>query len=205
MAENKDKAQTREELIYMAKVCEQTERFEDMLDFMKKVLQQEEEGDLSVEDRNLLSVAYKNCVGSKRTAWRILDTLEKKERTKAEINHRHLELVTKFKTKVEKELDNICQEIIKTLDNNLIPKCSEASSKVFYLKMKGDYYRYIAEYNNNSLNRDESVAQNAYESYAKANETATCEMETTDPIRLGLALNFSVFYYEIKNDPKQAC
>ena len=65
--------------------------------------------------------------------------------------------------------------------------------------MKGDYYRYIAEY---SSGNDESVAQNAFEAYNQANDIATQEMETTDPIRLGLALNFSVFYYEIKNDPK---
>ena len=75
-------ALTRDELIYMAKVCEQTERFQDMLSHMKKVLDME--GELSVEDRNLLSVAYKNSVGNKRTSWRILDTLEKKEDSKAE-------------------------------------------------------------------------------------------------------------------------
>lgn len=72
---------TRAELVYMAKVCEQTERFEDMLDYMKRVLNCNEE--LTVEDRNLLSVAYKNSVGSKRTSWRILDTLEKKESSKS--------------------------------------------------------------------------------------------------------------------------
>ena len=58
---------SREELIYMAKIAEQTERFEDMLDYMKKVVHIEQ--DLSVEERNLLSVAYKNSVGSRRTAW----------------------------------------------------------------------------------------------------------------------------------------
>ena len=75
-------ANTREEHLYMAKITEQTERFEDMLTYMKKVLECDQE--LNVEDRNLLSVAYKNCVGSKRTAWRILDTLEKKEKSKSE-------------------------------------------------------------------------------------------------------------------------
>lgn len=195
---------TRDELIYMAKVCEQTERFEDMLDYMKKVLKCDDK-DLSVEDRNLLSVAYKNCVGTKRTSWRILDTLEKKERAKGEGDQKNLTLVVEFKKKVEKELDEICKEIIKTLDETLIPNSKEASSKVFYLKMKGDYFRYIAEYNLSSDKKDESIPQQAFEAYSKANEIAATEMETTDPIRLGLALNFSVFYYEIRNDPKQAC
>ena len=188
----------------MAKVCEQTERFEDMLEYMKRVLKCND-SELSVEDRNLLSVAYKNCVGSKRTSWRILDTLEKKERAKSEGNSSNLNLVVEFKKKVEQELDTICKEIIATLDDVLIANSKEASSKVFYLKMKGDYYRYIAEYNTVSENKDEGVPQQAFEAYSKANEIAGAEMETTDPIRLGLALNFSVFYYEIRNDPKQAC
>ena len=193
---------SRDENIYMAKVCEQTERFEDMLSYMKKVLELDESAELSVEDRNLLSVAYKNCVGTKRTSWRILDTLEKKEKAKSDNDQKHLLLVTEFKKTVEKELDTICKEIIQTLDEVLIANSKEASSKVFYLKMKGDYYRYIAEYSSNSENKDEGVPQAAFEAYSKANDIASAEMETTDPIRLGLALNFSVFYYEIRNDPK---
>lgn len=61
----------------MAKICEQTERFDEMLEYMRQVLTNPQE--LSVEERNLLSVAFKNSVGNKRTSWRILDTLEKKE------------------------------------------------------------------------------------------------------------------------------
>ena len=67
----------RDELIYMSKISEQTERFEDMLDYMKQVVKQN--ADLSIEERNLLSVAYKNSVGSRRTAWRALSSIEQKE------------------------------------------------------------------------------------------------------------------------------
>ena len=70
----------REDLVYMAKVCEQTERFEDMLEYMKSILGFDQE--LSAEERNLLSVAYKNSVGPKRTAWRIIENQEKKESSK---------------------------------------------------------------------------------------------------------------------------
>jgi 14-3-3 protein epsilon len=66
-------ANTREEHLYMAKITEQTERFEDMLDAMNKVVQAN--ADLSVEERNLLSVAYKNTIGSRRTAWRALSSI----------------------------------------------------------------------------------------------------------------------------------
>ena len=69
--------------------------------------------------------------------------------------------------------------------------------------MKGDYFRYIAEYTKDD--KSEEIAQSAFDAYKAAEEIAQAEMETTDPIRLGLALNFSVFHYEIKNDPNQAC
>ena len=72
--------------------------------------------------------------------------------------------------------------------------------------MKGDYYRYIAEYSCGSdSKKNEEVPKNAFDAYNAADKLAKNQMETTDPIRLGLAFNFSVFYYEIKNDPKQAC
>lgn len=192
-------ANTRDQDIYMAKVCEQTERFDDMLFYIKKVLEFNEE--LSVEDRNLLSVAYKNSVGTRRTAWRVLSSIETKEEAK---NSPFLSLLREFKAKIEAELDSICDEIIKLLDSKLIKSAkANAQSEVFYLKMKGDYYRYIAEYATGDKHK--AAAEKAYEAYSKANETALKNLETTNPIRLGLALNFSVFYYEVRNDPKQAC
>ncbi len=194
---------TRKELIYMAKVCEQTERFNDMLEYMKLALEHEEE--LNIEERNLLSVAYKNSVGSKRTSWRILDTLKKKEQAKGEDPNsvRHLELIENFIKKVEEELDKICGEIISTIDDKLFPSATKHESQVFYLKMKGDYYRYMAEYLAGEKKKE--VGQLAFQSYNKAYVIATEHMETTDPIRLGLALNFSVFYYEIESQPQKAC
>lgn len=190
---------TRDEHIYMAKVCEQTERFDDMLVYMKKVLEFADE--LTVEDRNLLSVAYKNSVGTRRTAWRVLSSIETKEEAK---NSNFLPLLREYKVKIESELDSICLEIIKFLGDVLIKSSKgNAQSEVFYLKMKGDYYRYIAEYATGDKHKN--AADQAFDAYSKANEIATKSLETTNPIRLGLALNFSVFYYEVRNDPKQAC
>ena len=69
--------------------------------------------------------------------------------------------------------------------------------------MKGDYYRYIAEYATGDDHK--KASDGALDSYAKASEIANAELSTTHPIRLGLALNFSVFYYEVLNDPSKAC
>ena len=192
-------AQTREDNIYMAKVCEQTERFDDMLVYIKKVLESGEE--LTTEDRNLLSVAYKNAVGTRRTSWRVLSSIETKEEAK---NSSFLPLLREYKLRIEEELDRICNEIIKLLDSQLIKSAKgNPQSEVFYQKMRGDYYRYIAEYATGDKHKN--AADQAYDAYNKANEIAVKSLETTNPIRLGLALNFSVFYYEVRNDPKQAC
>lgn len=197
---------SRDELIYMAKVCEQTERFDDMLGYMKSVVTEHSQ-ELTVEERNLLSVAYKNSVGSRRTAWRVLCSIEGKEDTKSA---GHANLLKDYKVKIEKELDTICNEIIGFLDTKLITSAKDskgdakttAQSEVFYLKMKGDYYRYISEY---AGDKNKGAADKAFEAYSKANDVATKNLDTTNPIRLGLALNFSVFHYEVRNDPKQAC
>ena len=205
---------TREEQIYKAKVCEQTERFEDMLECMKAIVSDFNQ-DLSVEERNLLSVAYKNSVGPRRTAWRVLVSLEGKEDVKVPT---HANLLKEYKAKIEKELEATCNEIIGFLDSKLIPasqKAKAASSgpsnkdwlaavqaEVFFMKMKGDYYRYLAEF---AGEKNKTVVDKAEEAYTAAWEIASKDLQTTDPIRLGLALNFSVYHYELKNDSNSAC
>merc|ERR1712100_206590 len=101
------------------------------------------DNELSVEERNLLSVAYKNAVGSRRAAWRIITSVEQKEKSKG--NEENTKYAKEYCGKVEGELDKICNTVLKVLDDNLIAKASSGESKVFYQKMKADYYRYIAE------------------------------------------------------------
>merc|ERR1712228_513601 len=93
--------------------------------------------------------------------------------------------------KVETELQSICDKILALLDGNLIPKASGGESKVFYYKMKADYYRYIAEFTDGD--KKNTAANNAKAAYEDAQNFAEKELAVTHPIRLGLALNFSVF------------
>merc|ERR1712193_374648 len=78
----------------------------------------------------------------------------------------------------------------------------DAESKVFYHKMKGDYYRYIAEFT--AGDKKSEAANSAKTAYDDA-MTAASELAVTHPIRLGLALNFSVFHYEVLSNPEEAC
>ncbi|KAF5766560.1 putative 14-3-3 protein [Helianthus annuus] len=188
----------RENFIYVAKLAEQAERYDEMVDAMKKVAMLDIE--LTVEERNLLSVGYKNVVGSRRASWRILSSIEQKEESRG--NEVNVKRIKEYRQKVETELSNICKDIMAVIDEHLIPSSSAGESTVFYYKMKGDYYRYLAEFK--SGNDKKEAADQSLKAYQLAS-TAAEELSPTHPIRLGLALNFSVFYYEIMNSPERAC
>lgn len=190
----------REEYVYKAKLAEQAERYDEMVEAMKAVSQM---GDieLTVEERNLLSVGYKNVIGARRASWRILSSIESKERSKG--NEKHESTIKSYRTQVENELKDICNDILSILDDHLVPASTTGESKVFYLKMKGDYFRYLAEFKTASERKE--AAEKSLLAYKSATDIANTELATTHPIRLGLALNFSVFYYEVLNSPEQAC
>ncbi|GAB0131633.1 hypothetical protein EsDP_00000095 [Epichloe bromicola] len=188
-----------EDAVYLAKLAEQAERYEEMVDNMKIVAS--EDRDLTVEERNLLSVAYKNVIGARRASWRIVTSIEQKEESKG--NSSQVTLIKEYRQKIEAELAKICEDILEVLDKHLIPSAKSGESKVFYHKMKGDYHRYLAEFAIGDRRKDS--ADQSLEAYKAATEVAQTELPPTHPIRLGLALNFSVFYYEILNAPDQAC
>ncbi|XP_062101273.1 14-3-3-like protein B [Humulus lupulus] len=193
---------SREQYVYLAKLAEQAERYEEMVQFMQKlVLGCTPASELTVEERNLLSVAYKNVIGSLRAAWRIVSSIEQKEEGRK--NEDHVVLVKDYRSKVESELSDVCASILKLMDSNLIPSAASSESKVFYLKMKGDYHRYLAEFKVGDERK--SAAEDTMISYKAAQDIAATDLASTHPIRLGLALNFSVFYYEILNQSDKAC
>lgn len=99
--------------------------------------------------------------------------------------------------------DDVFPLIKGLLDQFLIPKSTNTESKVFYLKMKGDYYRYLAEVATGDQRT--SVVEESQKAYQEAFDISKGQMQPTHPIRLGLALNFSVFFYEILNAPDKAC
>ncbi|KAK4707789.1 hypothetical protein R3W88_028714 [Solanum pinnatisectum] len=195
-------ASPREENVYMAKLAEQAERYEEMVEFMEKVVAAADGAEeLTVEERNLLSVAYKNVIGARRASWRIISSIEQKEESRG--NEDHVASIKEYRSKIESELTSICNGILKLLDSKLIGSAATGDSKVFYLKMKGDYHRYLAEFKTGAERKE--AAENTLSAYKAAQDIANAELAPTHPIRLGLALNFSVFYYEILNSPDRAC
>lgn len=97
-------------------------------------------GELTVDERNLLSVAYKNVVGTRRASWRIISSIEQKEEAKG--SDKHVDIIREYRQKIEKELENVCEDVLNVLDESLIPKAETGESKVFYHKM---YVLYICD------------------------------------------------------------
>jgi hypothetical protein len=188
-----------EDLIILAKWAESAERYDDMAKYMKEVT--ENSKNLSQEVRNLLSVAYKNVVGARRSSWRVLSSLE----TKVKDDDTKLKLARQYKQKVEEELLEQCTIVLNLLDDYLISTATdaEAESKVFYMKMKGDYFRYLAEVADGE--KRDGIVMKSHQAYEDAQVIAKESLDSTHPVRLGLALNYSVFHYEIQHDPVKAC
>jgi hypothetical protein len=120
-----------------------------MVTYMKEVAKIG--GELTVDERNLLSVAYKNVVGTRRASWRIISSIEQKEESKG--SEKHVPTIKEYRTKIEKELEDVCEDVLNVLDQHLIPHAESGESKVFYYKM------YVAEahYDNFSIYRKDEM------------------------------------------------
>ena len=119
---------SREQYVYMAKLAEQAERYEEMARFMEKLVvgstaPAPAPAELTVEERNLLSVAYKNVIGSLRAAWRIVSSIEQKEESRK--NDDHVVLVAGYRSKIESELSAVCAGILQLLDSHLVPSAAQ--------------------------------------------------------------------------------
>lgn len=195
----------------MAKHAETAERYEDMVEWMKKIIADESlAGDkLKNETRNLISVGYKNVMSARRTSYRtIQSTID--EAPSSGLTQAEIELLQQYRTTINKELTEIIEEI----ENKVVKVFTEGARAatygdilVFFHKLNGDYNRYGAEASTGEAR--EHFKAKAKEAYEKAQ--GLCEvydqkdhLEETSPIRLGLALNFSVFNYEIDGNQERA-
>jgi 14-3-3 protein epsilon len=145
----------------------------------------------------LLSFAYDNVIDSRRYSWRVLTSIEQKgDSDKMSI------FIKDYKCKIETELVEICNAILSIIDDSLVPNSTSEEAKVLYYKMKGDYNRFLSEFQIGDTWKES--AGGALEAYQAASGIATSDLPPAHPLRLRLALNFSVFYYAILNSPDQA-
>jgi 14-3-3 protein epsilon len=128
---------TREDYLLLAKMAQQTERHQEMLEFIQKFLRFDAE--LTAEERSIVSATYKNVVGNKRAELRVLTAIKQREDRKN--NEVHINYIKNYEKQIEGELRQLCNEILMTLEKNLIPNCKAMDSKVFYFKMIGKFYQ----------------------------------------------------------------
>ena len=200
--------EARRKLCYCSKVAERAERYEDIIRNVKNIIKiatQREKGEegaeLRVEERNLMSVAYKNVVGKRRSSWRTLTAIRNKYE-KHEQDDAPATLTTKYIEKIEDEIVGYCLDIQAEVDK-LFPLVTSNANRVFYRKLAADYERYLCEiYGGEDLKRS---SEKALVYYKLAAVDADKHLHPTDPIRLSVALNFSVYYYETLRAPDRAC
>mmetsp|Transcript_29947 Transcript_29947/g.82203 ORF Transcript_29947/g.82203 Transcript_29947/m.82203 type:complete len:236 (+) Transcript_29947:90-797(+) len=182
--------------VALAGVAERAGRYDDMMDFMKQRVMTGVP--FTTDERDMFSAAFKNALSERRQAVRHALSIAQAER---ETNHDHYSLAMGYKSRVETELQEICNSLLGILNTSLLPSAAAGEDKTFYLKMQGDYYRYLAEFSEGQ--QKAGLAEEARAAY----DNAMCEassMDFTHPVRLGLALNFSVFQHEVLQDTQNA-
>jgi len=198
---NKNHKYERDEYVFLAKLYEKAERPVETLEFIKKFVVMNPV--LNKEERNVLNSGYKYVIGSNRSSWRLLQQLEKKEEKKDKTANTNLASIREIKSNVEEEMRKTIGDIHDLLDNVLLPNATKNESKVYYLKLKGDYFRYMSEFT--VKDEQEEAMTQAEIAYNEAYEIAEKNLSISNVTRLGLALNFSVFCYEVRNLKEDAC
>ena len=185
----------KENFEFVLNLAEVSNRYEDIRLHLKNHKQIE----FSLFERKSFYDSYKKIYNFRRNLWHPIYILEKKDLENKNI-------ISWYRQKLESEMEEISKEVFEILE------CQEKFSKnneikAFYLKMKGDYYRYQSEYHIIQENKEKYgvfSVQNAFDSYESASGIVLSDLPTTHPLRLSLALNFSVFFYEIMKSPDRA-
>lgn len=190
---------SREMNVFMAGIAEQVGNYNDMVLFVNGILRYTL--GLSPEERNLFSNAYKNVIGSLRAMRRTIYYIE--NMTEAQQVSEKVSATRSYRLKIESELKAKCEEVISLLTNVIIPKTDNNYERVFYFKMIADHSRYIAEFTQNDLRH--FYVEKAMTNYNIAADIMSKEnLQPIDNLYLELALNRSIFYYEILNNPRTA-
>lgn len=203
----------RELLLYFLRIQYTNQKEVELIDeqqeninIIKRVIDLDPE--LSEEDRNILTLAYKNPVTSRRNTLRTIEAyylpsaLEEQQQENSD-NTQRIKMLKEFEQKMKNELEELCIDLVKLVDEKILSRPSvEAEDRVFYEKMKGDFYRYICE--NRPREEVEEFVNKAKQCYNDGLEIGRTELTSTSPTFLGLVLNYTVFLYDIMDQKEEA-
>ena len=195
MFENKNYEQ--KDYLFLIKLFRTTENYNDMILAMNKYIELNPK--LSKEERKLLCDAYKNIISDKRNSLHILSSLSQKEDSKQPNKVKEISII---KEKIISELTTIFQEVHSIIDKYLLPNAQDNESKILYMKLKADYYRYHCEFAEGD--EFEEISNKTRNLYKEALDLAEKDLPLYNEIRLGLVLNYSVFEYDIMDNKNDA-
>jgi 14-3-3 protein epsilon len=185
--------------LYMVQLLDQTDRYSDMVDLIKRVIASDPV--LNSDQRSLLSISYKNIITARRNALRYLAGLLERDDTKASAYR--LEQVIQIQNVILNELELYCQELIGLIDGTLLPAAAgDSDARLHYQKLKADFWRYISE-NKQGADRESAAAQ-ARQAYDTALAIARADIPPYRPASLGLVLNYAVYLVEIAGERQEA-
>jgi len=185
-----------EKLLYQAKLSNVSNRHSTTFKLMEQIIVNKNE-DLTAEERNLFAISYKHIISASRASLTKINEIFLEEKEKNDTSS--VGLIEKLKSSLENELKDGCLKMIELLDKHLIKNASSPDSKVFFYKLKGDYYRYLCYF----FSSNEKYLDNAMMSYKQSTQYADV-LSCINPIKIDLILSFSVFYYDILKKPEEA-
>lgn len=150
---------------------------------------------LTPEDEATVSVVTKGRIDQLRRARRIIEVVEEREENKGKVNR--VIALRGFKSKIEEELANLLNQFISSIDNAFLVNPTSEPARILFLKMKADYCRYLAEIKRMKV-------QDVQQAYVTAYDAAMSSLGPAHPLRTGIALNYSVFHYEILDNKDAA-
>jgi len=180
-----------EDLLQLARLANQAERYSDCIRFLSAFIQRSSR-DLSSEELNLLIEAHMNEVGGRRTALRSLRSTPQPEHAQSLASLRHL---------IETQMLQLCSELLELFDL-LLGRVTSVENRVFYLKLKGCYAGYICD---TALEVRNEYVEKALTAYTDALSVARFELSPAHCCRLQVALYLSTFYYDTLQDTEKAC
>ncbi len=216
-------------LYHLAKIADSAEQYKDVCNFMKQIIKKRQA--LTYKQRYLFAQAYKHLIIPLRRAYSTIipslnlisnnnkenpgnseiKTQQSSQNTNNNNNNTSLlhQSIKDYQNNISNKIIIHCDEVIELCDillKNALKNEISYRAQVFYIKLKADIYRYLCEIDSidsNTTNNNNN-AQICQELYLKAKNIATRHLDHIDIIYLSLALNYSVFCYEILDDVDQA-
>jgi len=176
---------TREYSLYMARLSGQSNRFDEMMEYMRQVVKFPGV-ELNSEERILFNHVCENLIDSRRKP----------------LEYMTEHLISDNNEYIINNLSFICSDIIKLIDDFGLPNSSSVENMVNYYQMMGDCFKCLAEIQPEQKYYAVDV-EGAYRSYLKAYNAAK-NLHGADPTRVAVALKFSTFYYTVLKTPWNA-